>query len=255
MGGARLFDDASTQYLESSSPPVTAAPFTMAILGRSNDDTILQGAFDFHNNGGAVNRNCFILMFGGASAGDPIQFRVADGVNSTTFSTTTGYTANVWHHACAVEASATDHRVFIDGGSKGSSTTSRTPTGINRIAIGRISFSTPGVYFSGDLAEAAIWDTNLSDAEVALMGAAYHPSPLLMKPANLIYYCPVTGNYSPEIEIVNSANMTVSGATKTAAPPRITYQPRRKARRFTTAVAAGDALPMAWKQYRQRRVA
>ena len=233
-GGARLFDDASSQYLENDTAPVTAAAFTMACWGNSDDATALQAAMWLGDKD--VTNHSWGVAFAGSVAGDPIRYRIIAGGASVVVDTTSGYTAGTWAHAAGVETSATDHRALINGGSAGSSTTSRAPSGSDRIAIGRLVSSTPGNYFSGLLAEAAVWDEALSDANVALLAKAV--SPLLVRPAGLVFYCPIVGRYSPEIDLVGGVNMTVTGAVN-AVHPRIFYPaaPRQRA----VIVAAGGA--------------
>lgn len=217
-GGARLFADASSQFLGNDTAPVTAAPFTMAIWGRSDDATVDQDAIWIGDKD--VADNFWTLRFQGAVAGDPLRFTVNSAAGGTSADTTTGYTANTWHHACAVEASATSHTIYIDGGSSAASTTSRSPAGADRINIGRRGDSTPTNYFSGDLAEAAVWNVALSAGDVALLAKAV--SPFLVRPEALVFYCPIVGNYSPEIDQLGGLDMTVTGATKSA-HPRVFY--------------------------------
>ena len=49
----------------------------------------------------------------GAVVGDPIQFDLVDSADQLLVSTTTGFTAGTWHHACAVEASTTNDFIQI----------------------------------------------------------------------------------------------------------------------------------------------
>ena len=166
-----------------------------------------------------------------------MRFRANNGT-ADNVDTTTGYTANTWHHACAVAASDASRSVYIDGGSKATTTTSISVSGEYRISIGRFSDSSPSVYFSGKIAEAAIWNIALSDAEVALLAKAV--SPLMVRPEALIFYTPIIGKYSPEIDLIGGLSLTVTGAT--AAPhPRIIYPPRPQVP-MVAAVVAGAAI-------------
>ena len=140
-GGARLFDDASFQYLENDSAPVTAAPFTMASWFRSNDATVAQAIMFLGDKDSDLQY--WLLRASGATANDPLTFELRAGGGGLSINSGTGYTANVWAHACVVETSATDHSVFIDGGSEGASGLSKEPTGADRISLGRFGGSTP----------------------------------------------------------------------------------------------------------------
>lgn len=218
---ARNFVAASSQYLENSTTPVTAAPFTVAFWGRSTSATVTNVALSIADSAGTSN--FWIFGFAGATAGDPLLWQVMAAGAFSQALTTTGYTANQWHHCCAVEASATDRRVFIDGGSKGTNTTSRTPAGIDRVAVGRRAHSAPDLYFGGDVAEVAIWGVALSDDEVALLAKGV--SPLTVRPGDLVFYAPLLGKHSPEIDLIGARGLTVNASAAAAAHPRIFYPP------------------------------
>lgn len=216
---ARLFNDASSQVLSTDSAAVTAAPLTMACWFNSDDITVLQ-VMMYIGDKDVNNLQFFYLAAAGATANDPVRFAAANGSAITNLHTTTGYTANTWYHACGVANSATSRDVYINGGSTANNTTSRVPSGIDRTSIGAGNDSTPANYMSGMIAEAAIWNTNLTAAEVALLAKGV--SPFFVRPASLVNYWPLIGRYSPEIDIVGGTNLTVTGATA-AAHPRIFY--------------------------------
>lgn len=78
--------------------------------------------------------------------------------------------------------------------------------------------STKG-YFDGDIAEAAIWNVALSDAEIAMLAKGL--SPLRVRPASLVSYVPMNGAASPVIDIVAGAGWAPSGITAASSNPRI----------------------------------
>lgn len=182
---------ASSEALSLATAPVTAAPFTMACWFNSNDAAsvyALMGVGDL-----SVLDNYFLLGLNGTVAPDPVQVVAADG-SVGVGSTTTGFTAGTRHHAAAVITSPTSRAVFIDGGSKGTDTTSITPTGIDNTKIGRIPRSGNFNYLDGSIAEAAIWNVALTDGEVAILGLGY--SALLVRPASLVFYAPCVRDVS-----------------------------------------------------------
>jgi len=208
---SRLFDDASSQYLTVASAPVTAVPLTMACWFRSDDATISQRLLELHNSG--VSGDNFSLSAQGATAGDPVAFAsTTTAGGGSVANTTTGYSANTWHHACGVTSAVNDRAVYIDGGSKGTNTGSKTPSGINSFNVGRRGGTSPGVYFSGRVAEVGIWNVALSDVEVAALARGIAPP--YIQPAALVGYWPVWGLHSPEIDLTpNNRTLTVTGAT------------------------------------------
>jgi hypothetical protein len=141
--------------------------------------------------------------------------------SSTTLSTGT------WGHACAVFTSATSRAAYLNGASKGTNATSATPAGINQTDIG----SGAGFNFANaDIAECAIWNIALADADVAIIGSATTPiSPLLMHPESLVFYAPLLSPVvNPEIELMSARNLTPSASVPTlAVHPRIFYRKPR----------------------------
>ncbi len=163
---AILFDKASSEYLQNNAAPLFGVPFTVACWFRS-DDLVNNQALWFLGNKDVTDQH-FALLAMGAVAGDPVQAFVRSG--SSPFNTarsTTGYSADTWHHAAGVFAQHDDVRAFIDGGSKGTDNTSKTPTGADRVCIGRMGDSTPSAYMSGRIAELCLWDAALSDDQIA----------------------------------------------------------------------------------------
>ena len=214
---SRLFNDAALDRLEVATPVVTAHPLSMGCWFNSDDAAVTQNLMGILDTAG--NNNWWRLLAAGATAGDPVQAASKDSATvQSAGSTSTGYTAGVWHHALAVFASATSRAAYIDGGSKGTNAVSRSPAGLDVTVIGRQGSLTPTQYVSGLIAEAAIWDTELSDADALILARGY--SPLLVRPENLVAYWPLIGRTSPEIDVVGRFELTVTGAV-VAAHPRI----------------------------------
>jgi hypothetical protein len=204
----RIFDDAIPDYLEADgTPPVVAAPFTFVTWGQSDDVDDLGAVMSVGDKDVADQH--WILSFDGITGGDPVKFNATSGTEANLF-TTTGFTINTWHHAAAVEASATDHRVLIDGGSKATSATNKAPSGADRVSIGRRASSGGAQESSGKISHAAIYDVALSDADVASLAAGVNPK--RYRPGNLVALWPINGS-SPEKDIVGGFNLTVTGST------------------------------------------
>lgn len=218
---ARLYDDANTQYIESATVAVAAYPISMAGWFCTDDVTKTQSIV---SECLLINNNQRItLVFGGAIAGDPVQYFIQNAAASAGPLSTTGATVNVWAHACGVSAANNDHRVYINGGSKGTSASAvNFPATVTRTSIGRDAMSPAANYFSGKLAEVAIWSVALTDAEVAILASGV--SPLLVQPASLVSYWPLIGRYSPEIDVAGGNGMTLSASAPVVADhPRVRY--------------------------------
>ncbi len=210
---SRAFVAASTQYLELDAALISNVPATLACWFNSDTITATQALLALVDKDDDNDR--LILFAAGATAGDPVLAQTTNLTGASSVATTsTGYSANTWHHAAGVFAANNDRRAFIDGGSKGTDTTTRTMTGgqIDRVSIGRNGSLTAGSYMSGRIAEAALWSVALSDVEIAAL--ASRVSPRRIRPESLLAYWPLWGLHSPEIDLgTNNRQLTVTGAT------------------------------------------
>lgn len=203
---ARAFDDAATQDIEIASAILTAVPISMSAWFNSDDigaHQVLIGLTDF-----SVVTQYILLIAAGLTGGDPVQ-AIKEGAGSVTASTSTGFSANTWHHAAGVFAAVADTRVYIDGGSKGTSAVASTPSGLDTTTLGSLRRSAGSLWhMSGRIAEAAIWNIALSDAEVAVLAEGY--SPLLVHPQNLVFYAPLVREL---VEPIGGVTLTNAGST------------------------------------------
>ena len=209
---ARAFVRASSQYLEHAAAVVTAYPVTLASWFRSDDATVGQSILGVFNS---TLDAWFRIEIRGDVAGDPVRIECVN-VSNANAATSTGYSANTWHHACGVVASATSRTAYIDGGSAVTDTTNQAvPGGLDTTAIARRvrAGGLNDFYFSGNIAESAIWSAALDAGEIAALAKGF--SPLLIRPQSLAAYWPLGGNDSPELDRWKSRfDMTVTGATK-----------------------------------------
>ena len=153
---------ARSERLLSLSTPITAPPFSVVVLVESSSVALEQHLVTLGNSG---SDNTFALTLAGNTAGDPVQCYV---IPFAVASTTTGYRTNQLLHACAVCASSTSRAVYLNGGGKGTNTTSIVPSGINRLAIGgRSNNQTNDTTMEGIIYDVALYNVALSDDEVA----------------------------------------------------------------------------------------
>lgn len=214
---ARTFVTASSQYLEIASAVLSAVEITMACWYNVSSLATSQALMCIGNSG-AGDR--FELLINGSTN---IQATAATS-SAATASSSTAPSTGVWQHACGVFTSATSRAAFLNGGGKGTNATNRTPSGVNQTAIGRRNNNSPGLYVGGRIMEAGIWNTSLTDAEVASLAAGM--CPLSIRPASLVAYWPLFGNDATEFDRwKNRSDLTVTGATK-GDHGRIYYQPR-----------------------------
>lgn len=186
---ALLFDNASTEYLQISSVlGLTGWSITISAWFY-HDEATLQCAVNLADGG--VDTKQINLHIENTHA--VFATRVNGGSVGTATTSTTG-TINTWGHACGVYASNTSMTAYLNGGGAVESTVNVTwPLGSTpRTAIGRRSIASPDLYFSGRLAEVAIWNVALDASEVAALAKGF--SPLLIRPSALVAYWPLNRN-------------------------------------------------------------
>lgn len=206
---------ATTAYFqETGSAPVTAAPLTMCCWFYSTNSATNQALVAIQR---ASDQDYFGLAIDGSRAGDPVYCYInGSGLGNVNTDTASGYSTNTWHHACAVFTSSTDRSVFINGGSKGTSTTSRTPVSLSKFVVGAyvsLSASSP---LSGSIAEIGIWNVALTDSEVVSLARGI--SPAKIRPQSLVRYRPFVRSTQC---VRSAATLTATGAPTVAVHPRI----------------------------------
>lgn len=216
----------SSQYLEHSAAALSGPPFTFACWALVTAlPSANQALLSLSNSGGG---NLFQLQVRGAASGKPIGMQVSSGSNSQAV-TSAGPSANVWFHAAGWVASSTSRAAYLNGGNKGTDSTSiANPTGLNETDVGVYWSSTGRAgWFAGAVAEAAIWNAVLSDAEIAALAAGVLPR--RVRPQNLLAYWPLGGLLAPEPDLSgNAQNLTVAGATAANHAPVTLLTPKKR---------------------------
>lgn len=217
----------TSNYLRYASGLLTATPLTMACWAKTSVSAATQVLMSLNNSASATDRNEFLLYVRSTDAVSVVTADTAASVASASTTITTG----AWFHAAGVFASATSRAAYFNGANKGANSTSRTPSGINQTLIGvrnnAGSFIDPfAPAGAGVVAEAAIWNIALSDADIAALATG--ASPLLVHPESIVAYWPLIGNNSPENNrLSNTSVMSISGSLSQAAHPRIIMPHRR----------------------------
>ncbi len=210
---ARLFNDAVGDWLYVNQSVVASFPFAMACWFNDNDLTLTKNLMSICDKD--VENQYHRLV---AASSDKLWMNSQGGASGGTAVTSTTFLANTWYHACGIVAAANDRRTLLNAGGKGTQASAVTPTGLDRTTIGVIGKFTKIQYFSGMIAEAAIWD--LSDwpgATDTLKADAFEKIlPSLAKgfspahfPLGLVAYWPLIRGLNDK---VGGYNLTVVGA-------------------------------------------
>lgn len=205
---ARLFDDASSQYIEREQAVALSAAYPITMAAWFNSDTTSLGQTLLWLGDKDDAAKYFALLAAGHLSGDPVGFAAVQPGSGQFAESTSGYSANTWHHACGVGISSTERWAYIDGGNGGSEATDITPpyADFDRTSIGRTAISAgPIRYMSGAIVHAAIWNVALSTAEVAALGAGADPRTI--RPESLVAYWPLIRT---DQDIVGGYDMTAT---------------------------------------------
>jgi len=172
----------STQYLYSGSwnPHSQAYPFTFAGWFYTTDMAQNSALMCLDNNTGGSYINLAQFFGSGTSPNDPVRALTYQ-TSWASAATTTGATTGTWHHFAAVWAATNDRRVYIDGSSKGTDSTTKTfGAQTTQLGIGARYANAAGaaadLLFGGKLAHCAAWTSALSDANVASLAGGSYPT-------------------------------------------------------------------------------
>lgn len=219
------FDDASSQYLIESSVSTNLDGATAMSVGflLNQDDTAAEHKVIAQWNGNFDNSLFLVSVDTSGKIGLVVT---ASGSSQSSSRRTTGsITTGTWQHWLLTFTATDTVVIYKDGVSQtveawvgGSGVTAIGTNGSTpAINIGR---ATDGGYMDGKIAEVAMWTRALTSAEAVGLGKGYSPAFYLR---NLFFYAPLVGRTSPEIEIKNGKNLTVTNAPANFAHPRIIY--------------------------------
>jgi hypothetical protein len=203
----------TNQRLSIASSPVTATPLTLACW--FNSDTVAANQRLIHLFGSTGN-DYYDLAIRGADAGDPVS-AIVNSNNAGQIeivSTSTGYSANTWHHACGVFTNSASRTAYIDAGSAVTGTVTSVPLiAPNALQIG--SFSTNIQYMNGRIAEVGIWNAALTAAEIASLAKGMTCDKV--RPQSLVFYAPLVRDLNDQkggLTITNNNGATVANHTR-----------------------------------------
>jgi hypothetical protein len=182
----------TNQRLQNLSAVVSSPPLTLACWFNPNNVTASNCLVSITGPGTSNIR--FALFASGAIAGDPIRASIT----SVFASSTSGFVANEWQHACAVFASNSSRTAYLDGGSPGTNTGTQAVTGIDRTNIGCQFISGAGglngtSFTNGLIAEVGIWNAALTAAEVASLAKGMTCDKV--RPQSLVFYAPLVPDH------------------------------------------------------------
>jgi len=201
-----VLDSAGEEYVVAEAQTITAKPVTISAWVKSTTIAISQTVVCLLK--WATQDEYLLLQLRGAVAGDPaaaLEYATAWKLAESS----TGYTVNTWHHIAATFVSSTERSVWIDGGSKITNTDEQNVnfTLLDRIYIG--AHKVDSGFFDGKLAEVAIWNAELTDAQI--LDLANGNVPVNIESDNLRAYWKLLDSY--RLTAGNMVHLTVGNGT------------------------------------------
>jgi hypothetical protein len=209
--------DGVNQSIDASSAVLTAVPVTLACWSNVDAVTARYAVLSVSSSGTGLDH--FVLLMSGEFAGDPVSMFTQTGFPSSGgyASSSTGFSASTWTHAAGASSANNNRAAYINGGSKSTNTNSATPVGLNVTSIGRLwRTGSSNAYTDGRIAEAAIWDAALTDAEIASLAKGFKP--YRVRPQNLIFYVPLVRNIA---DLRKGVALTNNNSATVANHPRV----------------------------------
>jgi hypothetical protein len=165
---------------------VTAVPFSASIWFNSDNVTADYCLFSLCDKDS--DYIYWALSIRGAVAGDYIraEARIASGGDGAPAISSAGYSAGVWNHAGGVWSAANARAVYLNGGNKGTNSTSIAVSAIDRMGLAALVRLNDAQFLDGKLAEFGLWNVALTDADFAMLALGF--SPLVVKPDSLVRY-------------------------------------------------------------------
>ncbi len=218
---SRTFNGTNANHLNVETPVVTAPPFSMFAWYYSTSSADNQTLISIGGQNATFTEprgfKLALLCFSGAYQKVYAETRQNNTIPRAESSVAPS--GNVWQNACGVWGGIADRRAFLNGGNKGTNTTSLTVTAgdLKRTAVGLSRELGNYAGMIGQIAHPAIWNVALTDDEVAMLGAGI--SPLRVRPEALVMYLPFLGRDGPEIDISAGRTLAVTGATASSNEP------------------------------------
>jgi len=212
------FDAASSQYLSLGSALVSTGPLSVSLW--ANLDQLASTYADeftaFWIGEAGANNDWFLMR--SDDGDDKVEMRTSQNADSVRAVTSTTVTAGTWQH-WGVNENTSSRTAYLNGGNKGTESTSKTIDTVDDTFIGANNVSSIHDFFDGSIAEVAVWNAILTDAEYLVLAAGY--SPLFVRPQSLVAYWPLIRGYNCKINAAN--NLTANNAPTIVAHPRIIY--------------------------------
>jgi hypothetical protein len=198
----------TAQAFNTTSSPVSSEVLSLAVWVHPDRTTATEEVF----NVSAASGRLFALQLGGATAGDPVRvYKGNDPIYG--IADTAAFGTSAFQHLCGVFTSTTSRRGYLDAVGVNNTQTVSTGAGTYRIDLGSCRALS---HVDGRIAEAAIWNAALTDAEVTSLYKGFKP--YRIRPQSLVFYAPMVRNV---MDCKGGLSITTTGSPAVAAHPRV----------------------------------
>lgn len=207
---SRSFDGATTSLDNTTASPATAAPLSISVWFKPAAISTTQTLVGLNTTGGGNHQ--FELVMDSTNV---IQAQARD-TGASQAATTGSVNNGVWNFAGAVFTDVTHRFAYLNGEYAGGVGTTRTPSGVNEIRVGksRSGGAAFNQFANGLIAYVVVWDVALSQANLdSLYNGGAGVDPTTIQGANIVAIYDLTGNESPEVDDDGALDLTVTAAT------------------------------------------
>lgn len=198
------FVGTSSQYISANSAILTAYPITIcAFINVPSASTVYRNIAIYKD---ATERLVNFAIDSGKVMVEAVQNYGGRGSSIGTL------TANTYFHGAGILLSTTSRTAFLNGTAGTLDTTLVSPATPDKFAIGGF----PTGYLTGKNAEVAIWNVELTNAEIASLAKGFKPTRI--RPQSLVFYAPLLRNLQ---DLRGGLSLTNNNSATVADHPRV----------------------------------
>ena len=181
-------DSSSYAEVDKTISAFDTVPYSVASWFWSVNNTSSQVVFGSSDKD--VGNNDFGILVSGDVGGDPVRV-FSRNTSFVSASTSSGFAASEWQHACGIWRTTALREAYLNGGGKGTETTTVTNTAQDRISVGRLGDSTPSTSTGIFLRDVRIYNYAISEEMVQILADNVLKWDLFYEPGRVKYFLPL----------------------------------------------------------------
>jgi len=196
-----FFEFLANDYISVSPCPVTVRPFSVAAwYYPSSLNSSQHRLVTLEPSGGDAAYHYNLML----ETDTQPMWRARYQSGNDTADTATNINGGQWNHIVGVEVAFNERYAYLNGGNRGDNLTNSGDINLDVMTIGNRLSGIDIDYANGVVAHVAVWNSQLSDADVALLATGV--SPTLVQPGSLVFYRPLEGNLAGGVGSFSLAN-------------------------------------------------